>query len=234
MLIISKFHDYYDTVRAFGIDKTVVYERKERALKAGIELPFNAGSEETKWYRDKPAVCIWSINRIVVGFCGELYPVSVITHFQREEMRFSYSLEEYRQDAEDMNIPHGEPWWSRGRRRWRKPSKSEAEKFYEVAAYRSKLIGLFVEHNTPVFAYPVPRKDESTGRMVLRLVLNPALDDVGFYRVKPPAVAFQEIYMYISGVLGTNRFQQEPIPNRAKIEAKGFDYKTSFRKQAKG
>jgi len=39
MLICSKFHDYYDSIVAFGIDKTVVYPRKDNE----IEIRFQDG-----------------------------------------------------------------------------------------------------------------------------------------------------------------------------------------------
>ena len=32
MRIISKFHDYYDSVMIYGQDKTVVYQREEKKI----------------------------------------------------------------------------------------------------------------------------------------------------------------------------------------------------------
>ena len=65
MLIISNFYDYYDSIKALGIDKTVVYNRKKE------ELIYKAGpSMYSSSYHNEP----FSGTRII-GFCGKLYPL---------------------------------------------------------------------------------------------------------------------------------------------------------------
>lgn len=59
MKIISKFHDYYDTALAFGIDKTIIYNRIQSDEKntTGLSLPHPENNYRNFW----------------IGFCGKLY-----------------------------------------------------------------------------------------------------------------------------------------------------------------
>jgi hypothetical protein len=62
-----------------------------------------------------------------------------------------------------------------------------------------------------------------------RVIHNAKLADYDFYRVMNPAIAYQEIDMYISGVLPSASLVVSPTPDKYKIQAHGFD-KSSFRK----
>jgi hypothetical protein len=54
-----------------------------------------------------------------------------------------------------------------------------------------------------------------------------------FYRVFPTAVAYQEISMYLGGVLGQGNPVIPEISNDDMITSKGFNLKNSFRKEKK-
>lgn len=60
-------------------------------------------------------------------------------------------------------------------------------------------------------------------------VMNPCLKDVQFIRVMDPTIMFQELSMFLGGVLSNND-KPEPVDNKYKIVAHGFDLKESFRK----
>ena len=71
MLIISKYHDYYDSV-AFskGVDKTIVYNREESQLfykKIKNDFPVHG----YHWSRTDERILTF-----IIGFCGKLYPVA--------------------------------------------------------------------------------------------------------------------------------------------------------------
>jgi hypothetical protein len=69
------------------------------------------------------------------------------------------------------------------------------------------------------------------GRVAYGCITNPMLSNIGFQRKIDPYTAFQEIQMFVSGVLGgSDRKPAWPISNELKAQSKGFD-KFSFRRQ---
>lgn len=70
-------------------------------------------------------------------------------------------------------------------------------------------------------------KDYKTG--ALTAALNPCLKDAQFIRKMNPHTCFQELSMFIGGVMAHND-TPEPVDNKYKIIAHGFDLKDSFRK----
>lgn len=64
------------------------------------------------------------------------------------------------------------------------------------------------------------------------VVTNQCLADMEFYCVTDPFTAFQELSMYISGVMGGRSPRTVEISNNDRIAKHGFD-KWSFRKEAK-
>jgi hypothetical protein len=66
-----------------------------------------------------------------------------------------------------------------------------------------------------------------------RLITNPCLKDLQFYKVKDAYQTYQELDMYLGGVL-TNTEVIPPMDDLTLIKAKGFDVKTSFRMTSPG
>ena len=69
MLIVSRFHDYYDSVRAYGVDKSCVYKRDNR--KYGYTL----GDWRNQIIPGMEFLSGWSAHFSLVGFCGKIYPL---------------------------------------------------------------------------------------------------------------------------------------------------------------
>ena len=67
------------------------------------------------------------------------------------------------------------------------------------------------------------------GGVPLRVIHNPRLSDYDFYRAIDPVTAYQELDMYISGVLTSAGKPMVVTEDKYRIQAAGFD-KTSFRK----
>ena len=63
----------------------------------------------------------------------------------------------------------------------------------------------------------------------LTALLNPRLQRLQFYRVMDAPTVFQELSMFIGGVL-SRPDTPNPVPNKYKILSHGFDLKSSFRK----
>jgi len=63
-----------------------------------------------------------------------------------------------------------------------------------------------------------------------KFFINPVLKDYEFYKIFDSYQAFQEIQMFISGVLGSKEKDIIMIEDKYKIASHGFD-KWSFRKE---
>lgn len=91
------------------------------------------------------------------------------------------------------------------------------------------LMDIHFKTGCPVISVDYDPAETDRHRKQLVAVLNPCLNEMQFYRTMPAPLAFQELSMFIGGVLSNND-RPEPIDNKYKILAHGFDLKDSFRK----
>lgn len=226
MRIVSKYHDYYDGVQAHGQDQSLVYVRNEQEI--SLE---EAGIESLPCYR----ISNGNVTTRVIGFCGEVHlAVELSNHVgtARKE-HVCYSTQEVEQAlvklaAEDHSwIPTRDaffkesryPHWERNRLR-----KQQMEHFFGRKKEMQRKFGdFFQKYKVPVFM-----TDTRLGadyRLQEKFVLNPRLEPIQFYKVKDAFSAFQEISMYISGVLGVNTPETVEVSDDSLMRKKGFwDY----------
>lgn len=91
MRILSKFHDYYDIGLGLGYDSHVDYIRTPR------EVIFKDGASPEKEFFGKLRFRSYyhystHLEYIVIGFCGEFYPLVIATEDSKKT--YCYSLEE--------------------------------------------------------------------------------------------------------------------------------------------
>lgn len=217
MKIISKFKDYYDTVSdSYGVDKSIIYKRFSITLgKNEIpsilhvdihkiqENPFSHLASLFR-YRNKSIHYYW--RYFVIGFCGRLY-----VGFVFEDV------------GESPIIEWGENVFDRF-----KQTHKETRLLKQLINDIENLDfnDFFQYYQTPVFVFDINRFEQ-------RVMLNPRLANYQFFRVFGTYEAFQEIQMYISGVLGQSEKEAKPLTDEEKIIAHGFDLKHSFRKDKK-
>jgi hypothetical protein len=246
--IISKFKDFYDSVQATGQDRTVVYIRKIEEVKgypfpilhsyANNVIGFIRGSKAYT-YSNNPEVRI-DIQCHAVGFCGKVYPLLKISKLKTTrrikkkvfaEWDYPYTIcfslndvDEYVKNNfakslfeayKDNKFKHNSIWENWFRR------KNFEEHFEKMEQIKDKHENLFRKHNAPVFVASV--KDH-------KVYYNASLKDVEFYRVFDPFTAFQEIAMYY-GSLAVPLKNIPKIDDLTMLQAKGFDPKSSFRKE---
>jgi hypothetical protein len=197
MLIISNFHDFYDSIKCFGIDKTVVYARKEEKVDFLKGPPMYMSGYLDK--KDFMAVRL-------IGFCGKLYPILQTTN------AIIYDKEEALKKVKDS-------WY-----------RKDVDKCFTEDTKNKELLKIFAEKNTPVFIYGDCLDGEYKAGHQQELIINPKLNNVGFQSVKDPVTAFQDIYGYISGVLGTSAPKTVKITDKEMAKKRGHDDKYSFRK----
>ena len=220
MYIISKFHDYYDGVMRTGIDKTIVYNRHEQVIDdVIINLPESFHYLMKYDIHDNIREYIPKHKNLyevfLIGFCGKPY-IGWRFYFKEDNNVFNYNFNE--KIVYDLN---------------------ELKKYLKFKTYNDNIenninsiknqdfLNIFRKYNTPVFVYEHYRCcDNKT------LIINPQLKKYQFFKIFDSYGAFQEIQMFISGVLGNKEKEIVEVGEKYKVEQHGFN-KWSFRREAK-
>lgn len=93
MRILSKFYDFYDIALGLGYDSHVDYIRTPR------EVIFKDGASPEKEFFSKIRLRTYDhsyvlrLEYIIIGFCGQFYPLIIATKNYQEKI-YCYSLEE--------------------------------------------------------------------------------------------------------------------------------------------
>lgn len=241
MYIIAKKNekDYYDGVAGTtGIDKTVVYQREIIELdedrmpeffrkrgsfwKKHNENPFRQlGYHRLK--KEFRNVCDEQAY-FIVGFCGRLY---IGWKLYREIDKTTGKIStEFTYDIDYMKSILEEKSWH----------GSLEDSINYIRNFDA--IQIFRDLNAPVFVY-----DGDYGRCYIQrnfsnhhkanFIINALLKDYEFFKVVESFHAFQEIQMFMGGVLGKGEKEIIEVADKYKITQHGFDYKWSFRKEPK-
>lgn len=227
MLIISKEHDYYDCIQGQGIDKSVVYKREtrevDRALLKAVEI-----------VNDYNRICLIKnhrgvklyIERHIVGFCGKWYFCTEVRkeyETGRSKSSFCYDIESLRDITrkEKSLADHLRDGKVYGGYVWGSYSERSAETTYRDVGKLDD-IEPFITYSSPIL---VPKWGH--GRRYLEV--DSILKNYQFFKVMDPYTAFQEISMFISGVLGNTEVDTVDISDEDMKAEKGF-YKWSFKK----
>lgn len=223
MLIISKFKDYYDSIsHSKGVDKSIIYNREVNVIK-----DYTLTRNRT-WYEHLPFYSTRGVGftnikddlllRVnIVGFCGKLYPVCISTKRINQYDDQTNFIYDYNEIYDLFKSVHN------------KDDKSWVKEFdYLNQILNDKRIqNIFFEHKTPVFYINL---DSGYYSRKYDLDVNTHLNDINFFKVFETYSAFQEIEMFISGILGIDSQKTIEVSDKSKIEGHGFDYKYSFRK----
>ena len=222
MLIASKFHDFYDKVLGHtGVDKTVVYRRFTEKFPSKL---VDLGYEELKSKKTS-----FTVHKYVIGFCGKLYPV---VEFRRKltegfASRFFYDFDKLRVFTAKhlLKIKSGRVslWYNH----YDVMNDAEIKKFFDPNNWK-ELLPVFRDKNAPIF---ICGKVGMEGHhMKNALYTNPCLKDYQFFKAVDPVSAFQGLYMYISGVLGTPVNPTVKLSDKEMAKKRGHDGKYSFKK----
>lgn len=223
MKIISKFKDYYDIGRSLGEDESIVYRRFPEII-------------DTTEYRGRKRQCasgrydsfVYGIplkngpnflHKVIIGFCGKVYKGYYIMSYdggQNPRKECLYSKKDVMSYADQVAGFY------------RKELRD-----YELEYNSSFLKRWFLKYSTPLFVidyfnifhvnvrFPTHLKSE--------LIINPYLEEYQFYKVFDPYTAFQEVAMYVGGVLQNKAPETVDISDEDLAEQKGFD-EWSFKK----
>jgi hypothetical protein len=252
--IISKFRDFYDGGLALGQDTSLTYVRETRtythedppeglpeapaprhtnvctsvrinerwtracklvAIKG--EMPrldrrVGADPEADAWFR-RAGYRADSIQIGCILFCGKQYPFYTAPKAKpRLGSSWDYSVERVYS-------------WDKGFDEFVQQSRGFDER--HLGSYREnleKITGVENVESNLFFRAPVVMW------LGPQIIVNPCLTDYGFQRVIDPYAAFQEISMFLGGVLGQNMDPPSPMTDKEKVISHGFDPRYGFRK----
>lgn len=232
MYIISKYKDFYDGVAGtFGIDKTIVYNREKNEIefKSTPAIFHDSINKSPLWnlgsfYLKKEHRLKYELyGHFIVGFCGKLY-IGWKLYSKNNKNYYSYNdiiTKITYNNNYIKTILEPKSWYG-----------MLDDDIRYVLNYNP--IQIFRDFNTPVFIcdYDYNRTDFTSyyNRRNPKFFINPVLKDYKFYRVFNAVQAFQEISMFIGGVLGSKEKEIIEIADKYKIAQHGFD-KWSFRKE---
>ena len=239
MKIIDKYKDYYDSAMAYisEPDQDCIYNRKmtiikEDIISSNLNIPASIESSfRNNSYR--------FIQPLLILFCGKAYPVIKITYYTDEidpqtnqyyRDFYAYNLNEYESFMKEkrIDLPEktpqsafdsvlGKPKNSikskRGARDFFKQKGFDCSKFHHE--YQSPIIVFSHQQDVDNLSYKLMNKKQ--------VILNPKLKDYSFAKEVTPTEAFQEIYMYMGGVLSNNPDPTDNIFDEVKRDQKGFN-----------
>lgn len=249
MKIISKHRDYYDSIQSYGgydKDEKLIYLRNQvdvthyKFYEKLILKPYSSFDSyfRIREFRSFQNDCY--IEPKILGFCGKLYPFIKIEHnpyTSHPVEYFIYNINDMDEIITSLDIKDlFDEYYDTGeRKRWYLRAY-RARKYYEdvfsltssdLNPFINEWVKIFSNYKTPAFLMHYKGDNQ--------LVINPSLKDYQFYKIKNPFEAFQEISMYLSGVLGMAG--ENPIPlnvsDKDMLGKKGFDDK-SFKTESPG
>lgn len=252
--IISDFKDYYDCMQAHGQDMTEVYMRRPECVEYDRPVPhWSKSSPGNFWpfptikntYSDRNRK--FSLVEHIVGFCGKIYPVLHLRKNVTDDWTPCNDLDDViafidtcdfsKKEMEEFNGENKKKRYNYWRTSYHGTKKEGFKEFFaECAAKQDQFEEIFREGNAPIFVatyrdrywYDVNRQPQYKPSTI---TFNAELKEHAFYRVVPVHLAYQEIQMYLSGILGLGNPPVPEVSNDDLVEAKGFNLKTSFRKE---
>lgn len=259
MRIISKFKDYYDSAQGLGIDKTLVYVRhpsKVKISESDIKTIDDMVKDAPRYRRNNYDPDLISSYNIIIGFCGNIYPCIELRRSVKQknsygvvesedESTYIYSYDElicylirHKLNKELDSLTNKSIFYGN--------NKVSAQKFFNLGENSSRLEHLFINNKTPIFVI-VNEKEIQVGRDVTThkgcssgissvpitekngVIINPNLKDLDFCRIVNSFTAFQEISMYIGGVIPKDGPEMVEISDKMMLQKKGYN-EESFRK----
>lgn len=218
MKIISDFKDYYDSAIGFGgIDNSIIYNRKTIEINDESYMePFIIDKLSKFRYWSKFGIKpnfddfnYYSIN--IIGFCGKFYLCLKIKYLDGTE-----SVIWNEDKISELLIDDS---WKK------KPTNKNIKSLLDKIKNYNNL-EIFRKYNSPYFVLESTRVSWNYRRIIPdsdKLIVNPNLNNYKFQNKFEPYSAFQEIEMFISGVLGTSENKIIEIEDKYKIQSHGFD-----------
>lgn len=237
MRIISKFKDYYDSASYFGQDLEWIYNRNKKNITKNFNnISYDSSLLLRTWERSNAITDkkdkSFTIKKMVLGFCGQLIPFLKVERVyyswedsehnynslkKEDKVFFIYSLNDFKSKMKDWNFP-----WN---------AEKQIVNFFNYNF--DELKSIFIENHCPIFTYHKYERNSNDQSFNLIIELNSCLKDIDFPKIKNANEAYQEVFQYLSGVLGNKEKEVETIEDKYRVQQHGFDPIYGFRKKPK-
>ena len=232
MKLISKFHDFYDSCLSLGIDETIFFQRETKEIKCEetktrFYIKDELYSIEHGYWRRKLGE--YNINNInVLHFCGKQIPFIKVSiqdcYSTREHISYCYNIKQVEAfiskycDKSQIEKFYQKDKEYRSKKRYRSSEFEKISKWFIDFTKDETILDDYFKYESPYF---LKTKKE--------IIINPCLSNYEFYKNMGAFETFQEISMFISGVMGGQVPKMIEISDTIRLQKKGFDSVTSFR-----
>jgi hypothetical protein len=237
MRIIASFQDYYDSAMKYGQDTSIIFERTTQEIQCkeiyrklfNQDRPYNWRVTEYNPV-DEFHTDVTSFESCVIGFCGKFYKC-IRWWSDNSRFRHFYTRDSFvKFVTTEMKMPYGrtQKEIEKGIKGVRGISKGyfndSIQKYSKLYAWMNSL---FQEYNVPYYCLTIIPHTSSE----VQLTLIPNLKSMEFGKIVNPVQAYQEIAMYVGGVLRQPVHPTVEISNEEMAVKKGFGHKYAFRKE---
>jgi len=240
MKIVSKFHDYYDSLLNLYVDeKNPVWIRNEIVKETRLPFDEMIGSFFSASNRFSDIYPICTSSGVIV-FCGTTYPYFIVEMDTGEPLPTPTLKNKTKTiavfdkqeiiDLECEFLLKQSDWYVK--RVFSKSKVTESINTYYAEIQKHDWDKLHKEHSSPVLLvknkkYDVNLKTKSNHVVVV----NPKLSDFNFAKIIDPYSAIQQIDMYLNNQLASDKMTPIEVSDKVMQYAKGFDHKYSFKKE---
>ena len=214
-------HDYYDCALSLGIDPTIVLLRgKSKSIPVKDAGGSLLGGREMSLLPSQSF-----IQRISIVFCNKLYRGAAASHSRwGEKSQYFWNaskLRAYAAEVKNGKVDIRSSWYSR-----RREKTVTLEEYFTPVEVPEVVRRYMIQNKISIM---VERETEWHQERYFELN-HTGLKQIGFMKALDPYTAFQELSMWIGGVLGgTSPEIVEIKDDRVLIENHGFDNRFSFR-----
>jgi len=234
MIIISKEYDYYDKIQAHGLDKDLRFIRKSSEITNALEIPSNLikmlrGLPDKFDYWDNSVKLI--IRPFIIIFCGHIYLGYhlILKDCSNNDLPdiYVYDLNSLEKVLKKYDPVGYSGYLKKGRFLQFSTSFKKSNLLNVFQEYKNKKIDIDIhlDQRAPILYIGYDNR-----RVIYKK--NPLLRELEFYKKINAYTAFQEISMFIGGVVSKEFPPTVELKEKDKIMKKGFD-KWSFRKMGK-
>lgn len=238
MLIISDYKDYYDTAIGYGgIDKSIVYKRKEieinhefgiytekynKYFKFLLDTYTNKDSSFRYFYR-YDYHNLFNLEFILLLVCGNIYPVInlhvTFAYAIKKRDYYFYNFEEFKEFIDKKFRKRMKKVKYRNNKQFFKDTEIFFHKLDHIN--QLSLINYHMDVDSPIVYYNM---DDN------KIILNAKLSNYDFYKVIDAFQMYQKLEMFLSGVMISPEKEIVQLDDISLRDKKGFN-DMSFKKE---